>query len=171
MQSWQRNSQLGDLMSEAWTQDIQLLLSQTKVAFLSTQGALGPESSMAPFAIFEGKVLLHLSQLARHSKNIQQTPNIGLMICTPETKESSPLALPRISFTGVIEKVSPTDLVKAKSCYLDAIPDAAPLFDFTDFTLYQLCINEVFWVGGFGSARKIPLETWLELSEPIGAKL
>jgi len=152
-------------MSEAWTKDIQLLLSQTKVAFLSTQGTLGPESSMAPFAIFEGKALLHLSQLAKHSKNIQQTPDIGLVVCTPETKGTSPLALPRISFTGRIEKVSPTNLVKAKSCYLAAIPDALLLFDFTDFTLYQLCINEVYWVGGFGSARKVPIETWLELSK------
>jgi len=150
-------------MSKDWQNNIQTLLNHTHIAFLSSQGEHSPETSMAPYAVCEGSIVLHLSGLARHSQNIQNHAQVGLMICTPESSESSPLALPRLSITGNIKAVSKAHQATCQQAYLDKIPDAEPLFSFPDFTLYTVQPETVFWVGGFGKARKIPLETWKSL--------
>lgn len=158
-----RYSKIGVTMTDNWQDEITKVLQSTHIAFLSTQASNTPETSMTPFAIFEDKLLLHLSGLARHSKNIQAHAEVGLMICTPEQPEQSPLALPRISFNGTITPVADEQLQHATKTYLARIPDAEPLFSFADFTLYQLNVNEVYWVGGFGSARKVSTESWRKL--------
>ncbi|HIP07349.1 MAG TPA: hypothetical protein EYG66_05725 [Mariprofundaceae bacterium] len=150
-------------MNNDWEADIQTLLNNTRIAFLSTQGDKSPETSMCPYAVFQDDVVLHLSALAKHSKNIQQHTQVGLMICSPETPDKSPLALPRLSFTGHIETVPEAEQADYQKAYLQSIPDAEPLFSFPDFTLYRIQPLSVSWVGGFGKARKIPLETWKSL--------
>ena len=150
-------------MNNDWKADIQTLLSNTRIAFLSTQGDKSPETSMCPYAVFQGDIVLHLSGLAKHSKNLNNSNQAGLMICTPESPDNSPLALPRLSFTGHIETVSEAEQADYQKAYLQNIPDAEPLFSFPDFTLYRFKTRAVFWVGGFGKARQIPLETWKSL--------
>jgi len=151
-------------MSEnTWKNDIQILIANTRIAFLSTQGEHSPETSMAPFAVYNGDIVLHLSGLAKHSKNIQSNPNVGLMVCTPESENSSPLALARLSLTGIIEAVPQAEHEAYQQAYLKHVPDAEPLFSFPDFTLYRIKVDTVHWIGGFGKARKIPLETWKTL--------
>lgn len=154
-------------MSETWQQDIQQLLKQTSVAYLATQGELSPECSMAPYCLVEGDFVFHLSALARHSKNIQSNPQIGIMICTPESSESSPLALPRLSLQGTISQVQNSEADTIKQAYLAAIPDAAMLFSLPDFTLYSFKAEQLFWVGGFGSARKVSTQTWQNITEAL----
>jgi len=150
-------------MNNDWKADIQTLLSNTRTAFLSTQGDKSPETSMCPYAVFQGDIVLHLSGLAKHSKNLNNSKQVGLMICTPESPDNSPLALPRLSFTGHVETVPDSEIPASQKAYLQNIPDAEPLFSFPDFTLYRFKVDVVFWVGGFGKARQIPLETWKSL--------
>jgi len=153
-------------MSTDWQAGITTLLNQSRACFLSTQGELGPETSMAPFAVHHGTVLLHLSTLAQHSTNIKASPSIGLMVCTPETMESSPLALPRLSLQGEALPVADAQLEKAIAAYLQVIPDAEPLFSFADFQLFEVRPSHIRWVGGFGTARNISLEKWHSISRP-----
>jgi len=147
-------------MDANWQTEVKTLLSQSRIGFLATQGELGPETSMAPYAIHHGKILLHLSKLARHTTNIETNPSIGVMICTPETMEDSPLALPRLSLQGEVTPVKDAQLEAVRQTYLKAIPDAEPLFGFGDFCLFEFTPSHVYWVGGFGSARNISLEKW-----------
>ena len=151
-------------MSDSWQVEIQALLSQSRVSFLATQGIDGPETSMAPFAMHEGSILLHLSRLAAHTTNIEKSNEIGLMICTPERFGASPLALPRLSLRGQITPVSEEQFEAAKAAYLNCIPDAEQLFTFSDFRLFQLKPTSINWVGGFGKARKISLQQWCRIS-------
>ena len=146
--------------NDGWQEGIQQLLKQSKVSFLATIGELGPETSMAPFAIYQDNVLLHLSTLAKHSTNIERQPGIGLMICTPETAGESPLSLPRLSLQGNVTVVPDEQLEVATKAYLRSIPDAEMLFSFTDFRLFQLSPSSIHWVGGFGKARKVSLQQW-----------
>jgi len=115
---------------------------------------------MTPFAMCQGNILLHLSSLARHSKNIRNHSNVGFMICTPETAHQSPLALPRLSLQGKIELVSDAFLSDSKAVYIERMPDSEQLFSFADFKLFQLIPQDMQWVGGFGSARKISIDSW-----------
>ncbi|MDQ6965888.1 MAG: pyridoxamine 5'-phosphate oxidase family protein [Mariprofundaceae bacterium] len=143
-----------------WEQDIFLLLRDYRIGFLSTQGKYGPETSMAPFALYEDSILLHLSTLARHTANLAAHPAAGFMICTPETSMESPLALPRLSIQGVVSPLADDALATAKESYLQAVPEAGVLFGFADFRLYALIPAHLHWVGGFGSAREISLAAW-----------
>ncbi len=147
-------------MAEDWKVGVQRLLEKSVVGFLATQGETSPESSMTPFAMDRGDILLHLSTLARHTKNVQQRAAVGFMVCTPESEADSPLALPRISFQGCVALVPETEVEAATVVYLSRIPDAEPLFEFSDFALFRLSVTDVFWVGGVGSARKVGLKTW-----------
>jgi len=151
-------------MSENYPQEIQMLLHQSKICFLATQGEFGAETSMAPFALHGALVLSHLSSLAKHTENIERDANIGLMICTPETAGASPLSLPRLSMQGEITLVAEDQLQAAKAAYVQQIPDAEILFSFADFKLFQFSAARVYWVGGFGKARKVPLEQWQRLA-------
>jgi len=149
-------------VADDWQTDIQNLLNQSRICFLATQGDHGPEASMAPYAIQYGHILLHLSTLARHTRNIETNSTLGLMICAPEVPEDSPLALQRLSLQGDISLVSSEQLAAAKLAYLNAIPDAEPLFTFADFRLFQFAPSSIRWVGGFGSAREISASRWCE---------
>jgi putative heme iron utilization protein len=151
-------------MVDDWQTGIQDLLNQSRVCFLATQGKHGSETSMAPYAIHNASVLLHLSKLARHTANIESSPAIGLMICTPETPADSILALPRLSLQGKVIPIAGARLEIAKQTYLKNVPDAEPLFSFGDFQLFEMTPSHIHWVGGFGKARKIPLEKWQHIS-------
>jgi len=150
-------------MADNWQEEVSQLLQQCRVGFLATVGEYSPETSMAPFAIYQGNIVLHLSSLARHSKNILNQPNVGFMLCTPETEHQSPLALPRLSIQGKIELVPDALLNASKKIYLERIPDAEQLFSFADFKLFQIVPSDMQWVGGFGSARELSLKSWSRL--------
>lgn len=147
-------------MAADWKFGVRRLFAKSAVGFLATQGEISPEASMTPFAMDQGDILLHLSTMARHTRNIQRQAEVGFMVCAPESEVDSPLALPRISFHGHVALVQETELEAARAAYLSRIPDAERLFEFADFSLYRLTVTDVYWVGGFGSARKIGLAAW-----------
>jgi len=155
-------------MAGNWQEEVSQLLQQCRIGFLATQGEHTPETSMAPFAMYQGNILLHLSSLARHSKNILNQPNVGFMICTPETEHQSPLALPRLSLQGKIELVPDAHLSASKEVYIERIPDAEQLFSFTDFKLFQIVPRDMQWVGGFGSARKVNVDSFQQVFDSYG---
>jgi len=148
-----------------WHEAVSLLLSHCHSGFLATVGEHGPETSMAPFSVHQGNIVLHLSALARHTKNIINYANVGFMICTSETVDHSPLSLPRLSLQGKIMPVSDEQFKAAKQTYLKRVPDAEPLFSFGDFKLFCIVPSHLQWVGGFGSARKIPVNSWYKFSQ------
>jgi len=145
---------------DEWQHQLADLLGHCRIGFLATQGRDGPESSMAPYALHDGGILLHLSRLARHTANIAEHASAGFMICTPETSMASPLALPRLSLQGSMTPVPPDGLDVARQAYLQVIADAGPLFGFADFGLYHLDPARIHWVGGFGKARDISRAAW-----------
>ncbi|WP_018294430.1 HugZ family protein [Mariprofundus ferrooxydans] len=154
-------------MSDSWQQGVGELLQKSRISFLATEGRGGPETSMAPYALHRGLILLHLSGLARHTANIEQHPQIGLMICTAESESHSPLALARLSLQGDVRRVPDEQLATARSAYLKHIPEAEQLFSFADFHLFEFTPAVINWVGGFGKARKISQQQWQQLSDGV----
>ena len=148
---------------DRWQQHVVDLLGQQRICFLATSGRDGPETSMAPYALDHGSVLLHLSGLARHTVNIRQSRRIGLMVCA-SSEQASSLALARLSLQGNIEPLAKQQLDAARIVYLERIPDAAPLFSFADFCLYRFTPDAIQWIGGFGKARKVTAGQWDALS-------
>lgn len=149
-----------DSMQADWKDQLTALVASVRVCFLATAGSEGPEASMAPFALYRGDVLIHLSRLAQHSRNLQRQHHLGLIICTPETAADSPLALPRVSLKGEAEMLIGQQALPARAAYLSRIPEAGPLFSFPDFRLFRMRVAQARWVGGFGKARTLSSQTW-----------
>ncbi len=147
-------------MCKTFESEIKTLLLQCQTGSLATTGKTGPEVSMAPFALHQGHIILHLSKLARHTANISDHPKVGFMICKPESAVDSPLSLPRISLQGSMAAVPDNEYATVKSVYIEAIPDAEPLFAFSDFRLFRLKPSFIYWVGGFASARTVAAGNW-----------
>lgn len=143
-----------------WREAARSLMANARIGFLATQGEHGPESSMAPFAVHEGIILLHLSALARHTANLKRHAQAGFMVCTPETAMGSPLALPRLSLQGEARPLAANDLEAGRATYLLVIPEAEPLFRFGDFRLFGLQPERIQWVGGFGAAHRMSRQQW-----------
>ncbi len=138
---------------------ISRLLRQQRWASLATLKDGHPESSQVAFAMEPGYtgILLHLSQLAAHTKNLLNDPRVSLGITEQDTGENDldPQTLARLSVHGLCVPVeSDSDqYVEAKAVYLQRLPSAAPLFGFSDFQLFRLTPLRGRMIGGFGSAR------------------
>ena len=152
-----------DSIQADWKEQLTALVASVRIGFLATEGSEGPEASMAPFSLHRGDVLIHLSRLAQHSRNLQHQHRLGLIICSPETAADSPLALPRVSLKGEAEMLIGQEALPAWAAYLSRIPEAEPLFSFPDFRLFRVRVAQARWVGGFGKARTLSSQTWYGL--------
>lgn len=137
------------------------------LATLSNQG--WPYVSMTPFAIdtAAARFIIHVSELAAHTRYLLQRPQASFMVCTSEVAGEPVQALSRVSF-----QVEATDLARgseawesARDCYVKRFPDFAFMVEFKDFHLFTLEILRARQVSGFGSAKTVPLadmRQWLQ---------
>lgn len=133
----------------------QSLLATVRIASLSTLGPDGPFCSMAPFAFDAEKpaFYLHLSRMARHTRNVEADPRVSMLVCDTDGADKNPLALARITCTGTAVPVP--DDSSAKKHYLSRFPEASPIFSLPDFCLYAIVPNALRLVAGFGKAYDI----------------
>jgi putative heme iron utilization protein len=117
-----------------------------------------PYASSVAFVVeadFSG-VLLHLSSLAPHTRNLLQRPAVSLLVSETDAGDGDPQTLPRLSLLGDITAIArdSADYAPARQTYLRRLPSAEPLFEFGDFRLFRLVPREARFVGGFASARR-----------------
>ncbi|HMY38048.1 MAG TPA: pyridoxamine 5'-phosphate oxidase family protein [Marinagarivorans sp.] len=146
---------------------ISALIQQQPVAALATlhlpasATAAEPAVSMVPFAVLPGGALvIHVSRLASHTKDLFMHPTIALLVTAPLDENTSPLALPRLSIQGTATPC-PQDAPlyeQARSTYLARFADAEELFNFSDFSLFVITPTSVRYVAGFGRAMSIGAE-------------
>jgi heme iron utilization protein len=136
---------------------LRALIRQQRWAALSTVDGKGePQASMVAYAFNEkaGELYLHLSTLAEHTRNLLEHPLASLVISEPDDGRADPQELARVGLNGSLSVIEKTDpgYGEAKACYLTRLPNAAPRFDFSDFSLFRLRVEKVRYVGGFARA-------------------
>lgn len=135
------------------------LLQQQPVAALATLHKGSPAVSMVPFALAgEGQgVLIHVSALSTHTQDMRAHAEVSLLITAPLSEAQTPLALPRVSVSGEACELSSDDAAHAaaRAAYLAKLPDAEPLFDFADFSLFLITPRHLRFVAGFGRALSL----------------
>lgn len=139
------------------------LLRQQRWAALSTIDAEGmPEGSMVAYAMSDdgGRLILHLSELASHTRNLLRQPNAALTISQFDSGEGDPQQLVRLSLSGRVMKLEPSaeSYATARQRYLARLPEAEMLFDFADFHLFMFNIARGRFVGGFAQAHTLTAE-------------
>ena len=129
---------------------------------LASQVAVAPDKG--------GVLLMHLSQLAEHTRNLAQRPAVSVVMGQPDAGSPDPQTLARISILGMATLLAPdaAGYEAAKVAYLNALPAAEPRFAFTDFGLYALVPARAQYVGGFARAFRFNArDTRQLLSEAI----
>jgi hypothetical protein len=154
-------------MNPAYAQTLRDLLQTQQVAALGTLHKGQPYVSMVPFALLPGGAgfVIHVSQLAAHTKDMLLSPHVSLLVVAPPTPEVPVQGLARITVQGrAVQYTSGTEgHAEAKAAYLARFPQSADLFGFADFSLFAIWPDSIRFVGGFAQATTLSPETLAEV--------
>ncbi len=144
------------------------LLDARPVASLATLHRGEPAVSMVPFVRRrdDGALLIHVSALATHTRDMQAHPRVSLMVMAEPDAATPPQALPRVTLQCEVQRLprEGTEYEPAKAAYLARFPDAAITFELADFSLVVLTPTSARLVAGFGRAHALvgeALAGWL----------
>lgn len=156
-------------MSAPYARPLRELLRTQQVASLGTLHQGRPYVSMVPFAMLPGgsDFIIHVSQLAAHTKDMLSSPQVSLLVIAPPTPGVIAQELARITLQGEsVQLASGTpEHAAAKAAYLARFPRSEPMFGFADFSLFRIVPDSIRFVGGFAQATTISRET---LAEALG---
>ena len=137
---------------------LQQLLHGRMIAALGTLHQGAPFVSMVRFAVaWDGSLILHVSRLAAHTRDMLNNSEVSLLITEPEASGKMPQALARVTFQGraqMLERDSQKH-IDAREVYLSRFPDAASLFEFSDFNIFIIKPVSARVIAGFGQAVTI----------------
>jgi putative heme iron utilization protein len=105
---------------------------------------------------------LHLSRLSGHTKDLLEDGRSSLMLVVPDTGESDPQQLARLTLVGKATELSDGSAEEdsAKSIYLGRFPHMAELVDqLGDFSFWVFRPTTARFVGGFGRAFTLTPES------------
>jgi putative heme iron utilization protein len=101
---------------------------------------------MMPYAVDPaGRPIFLVSSMAMHTHNLHADPRSSLFVTQPGVS-GDPLGAARVTLMG---KTIPAR-GDARSLYLKLHENARYWIDFDDFSLIQLEIEEIYFIGGFG---------------------
>jgi putative heme iron utilization protein len=123
-----------------------------------------PFGSVTPFATTpEGELIIFVSMIAQHTKNMTGNPKVSLMAMDRESEDKQASA--RVTFVGDALRVEGRDEEMARSRYLALFPGHVDYFQTHDFVFFKIKPVRVRYIGGFGRIHWIPASDWL-LSSP-----
>ena len=135
-------------------------LLQQRQAMLATVHEGNPHAGMvAATGTPDGQaILLHLSQLAAHTRHLLVHPAVALLWCEPDRADVTDVqTLARLTVYGQAQLVArdAAEYASLQAIYLRRFPTATMLFDFRDFNLFKVVIDHGRFVGGFGQALNL----------------
>ncbi len=124
-----------------------------------TQAPAGyPYGSFVTVALEQGSPTFLISGLAEHTKNLAKDPRSSLLMA--ESQAADPLANGRVTLLGPCTRV--VEDGAARSAFLETHPNAAYYADFRDFAFWQLAVESVRYIGGYGRMSWVSKEDWYE---------
>jgi heme iron utilization protein len=142
-------------MNRELTAVLQQLIRGRMIAALGTLHQGMPFVSMVPYAVArDGSFILHVSRLAAHTRDMLDYPDVSLLITESEGSGKMPQALARVTVQGraqMLDRDSENN-TDAREVYLSRFPDAAPLFEFSDFNIFIIKPISARVIAGFGQA-------------------
>ena len=126
---------------------------------------------MVPYAVAsDGSFILHVSRLATHTQDMLDHPEVSLLITESEGSGKMPQALARVTVqvrAKMLERDSQRH-IDARDVYLLRFPDAAPLFEFSDFNIVIIKPMSARVIAGFGQAITM---TGDDFSTTVGGRI
>lgn len=116
-----------------------------------------PFGSITPYLVDQdGSVLILISTLAEHTKNIRHDPRVSLI--THDQRDPHIQAQGRVTVTGNAE-LEP-DRIQAGLRYLRYFPEAQTYLSMHDFSFYRIRPHAIRYIGGFGKIHWIDMENY-----------
>ena len=118
-----------------------------------------PSAGLLPYVFVPeaGAVLVHASQLARHTRGLTPGAPFSAVVHQPDRPETDPLQVPRVTLEGVVERVDKGTeaYAEGRRRYLERFPTSEPTFQLGDFELFRLRFSKGRYVGGFAQAVNV----------------
>jgi heme iron utilization protein len=131
-------------------EEARTLLAGTSVASLATLSDGAPWASLVQTGVLEdGGVVLCVSTLAEHGRNLLEDPRASVLVAAPEAGDDA-LARGRVTLAGIAHRPEGAARDAARAAYCARVPYAEGYVDFGDFSLWVLEVERVRWVGGYG---------------------
>ena len=115
-----------------------------------------PFGSIVPyFMTAEGSLIIYISDIAQHTRNIKQNAKVSMTIF--DALEDDSQASGRVTVLGDAQLVSSVELMAQ---YLALFPQAARYQQTHDFNLYEIVPKRVRFIAGFGDIFWINQDHW-----------
>ena len=142
-----------------------LRLSRTG-ALAAFDGGLPLTTLVGVASDWDGAPLFLMSQLARHTRNLDADPRVSLLL-TSTGGGGDPLNQPRITLGGVVRRRVGED---GRARYVQRNPKAKLYVDFADFSLRRLDVETVHFNGGFGRADALTVADLMTPGDPAALR-
>jgi len=154
-------------MSPEEKQLLRRLVTECRVLSLGVVVDGKPRVGLLPFVIANDyrSFLVHVSQLARHSRGLQPGSSFNALIHDRVDGEGDALHVARVSFSGTVQHVAQSDAgyAASRAAYVDRFPSSEQTSFLGDFNLYRLHIEWGRLVSGFALATNLSPESFAEL--------
>ncbi|HEU0230445.1 MAG TPA: pyridoxamine 5'-phosphate oxidase family protein, partial [Burkholderiaceae bacterium] len=153
------------------SRELRILLQSRRIAALGTTDTDGnPFVSMVPFAACPAlnRIVIHVSGLAAHTRNLQDRPVVSLLVTEGETPNEPVHALQRLTIQGrasVLEQ-GDDEWRACRSAYLSRFPEAESMTQLNDFRFVAIEADHGRHVAGFGTARDVTPEEIARILKP-----
>ena len=136
------------------------LVAQISTGTLCTL-ALEPEGypygSFVTVAFDNGDPTFLISGLAEHTRNLERDARASLLVA--EARSADPLANGRVTMLGPCTRVE-GDCRSARAAFFAAHPNSTYYADFQDFAFWNLHVDHVRYIGGYGRMSWISSAEW-----------
>jgi putative heme iron utilization protein len=132
------------------------LAQEVRTGVLSTLRNGRPFGSHVPYRFGSNWTCayLYLSRLKLHTQHLRADSRVSLFVAEADRPEKNPLSLKRMNLLGEAAQLPSGEpsYLTVKKQYLARFPAAAPMVGFSDFSLWELRLEEAHLVLGFGRA-------------------
>jgi hypothetical protein len=126
-----------------------------------------PFGSITPYLVdHDGSLLILISTLAEHTKNIQHDPRVSLI--THNQEDTHIQTQGRITIVGTALLLEDRELAGKR--YLRYFPEAKTYFAMHDFQFYRIVPQALRYIGGFGDIHWVKAENYLLPPYPLIAE-
>jgi hypothetical protein len=143
------------------------LLTGCRVLSLGVVVDDAPYVGLLPFVAAPDlqSVIIHASQLARHTRGLQSGEPCSVLIHGRDDESVDALQIPRVSIVAAVRRLAAEDdgYDAARQAYVARFPSSARTFLLADFDLYRLSFESGRLVGGFARAVNLRPESFAQL--------
>lgn len=149
-----------DVTAPSHAERARTLVGQQRTGVMSTLTEDGfPYGSYVTFALDgDAAPVFLISGMASHTKNLKGDTRASLLI--HEHGATDPLANGRVTLVGRCTRLADEPALAARAAFLEVHPQANYYVDFNDFGFWQLAVDSVRYIGGYGRMSWVEVADW-----------